>query len=252
MSATAAFFLATAMLVVTGVTHASAQDAQRFDDGSAGLRVVAVDSIYDGGASTVVPLPNLGFGTTAFTVAVEGLRLNMFDDDTHRVEALLRPRFAPYGSSDSPQLAGMERDFTADLGLRYAYTTPFDTQVSMIGLSEVTQEHRGQEVELRVSQGLEPGGLPLAVYVGGVWRSEDLSMFLYGVHPSEARAGRAAYDAGETFTPFIGISTYVPVTARFSLTAGVRTEILPSDIRDSPIVVDEAGVSGTAGFLWRF
>jgi outer membrane protein len=219
---------------------------------SLGIRVLGTSNIYVGGQANFVALPNISFGADQFSVNYTGLRFRVYSDPVQRFELILSPSFAPYDSEDSPALAGMDRSFGVDGGFRYTYGATSNTRFTATVLTELTDEHDGQEIDMRLSHSPEDSIVPFSYFAGAIWSSPARSEYLYGVMPSEAIAGRPAYAPGETISPYIGIGTLAPITDRLSLTGVLRVQYLPDSITDSPIVDTDIAVSGALGFLWRF
>lgn len=240
--------LAPLAAAAVAATPALAQDT----GWSAGLIGIASPSIYAGADTDLRLVPNVTFRGDGFAVGTGGLSFTLFGDRESGIDLVLTPRFAPYDSSDSAALAGMERDFTADAGLAFragfASGTRFDGRI----LQEVTGEHDGQEVDLRLSQSLLDAGLPVEVFGGVTWQSAELSAFLYGVRAAEAVAGRPAYAPGETVTPYLGVGTRFPVGEAASVFGAVQARFLDDAITASPIVSEDRALSATLGVSFSF
>lgn len=200
-------------------------------------------------AATALPL--IQFRGQGFTIGTTGAFVTLFDSPDGRLEAVLTPRFSALDDPDAPALAGIDRDVTADLGLRYTFSIGPRTDLRATILQEVTGEHDGQELDLRISQGVQ-AGLPLSLFAGAAWRSADLSQYLYGVYGAEALPGRPAYDPGATLTPYIGLSAVLPLGANAALVGNLRADYFGDAITDSPIVEDSSVLSARIGVQFSF
>lgn len=240
------------MTLIAVTSQVSAQDSLQFNNLNFGVRVIGSTSIYPGGSPSFIPIPQFGRNADEITVGESAIRLRAFENDQHRLQAVISPRFSPYDSGDDPILTGLDRPFSLDLGASYTFSTPFNFHISATALAEVTDQHDGQQFELRATQSFSGFGLPVAVYGGVTYRTDGLSQYLYGIAPSEAIAGRPAYDPGDTSTPFVGLSTLFPLTDRLSVTGAVRADFYPDAVTNSPIVDTSTRFSGTLGVLFEF
>jgi outer membrane protein len=241
-----------AVLIAAVLCAASPALAQDGADGwSAGLIGAYGTSPYIGQDDGAGIAASLQYRAGRFTIGTGGLSYSIIDDGSRRLDALLLPRFT---ALDAPGgvLAGIDRDVTADIGLRYAVTQPGGTVLGGTFRQEITGEHDGQEIDLRASQRLGGDGPPITAYAGATWRSGGLSEYLYGVLPGEAAVGRPAYDPGATLTPYLGVSAAFPLNDRWSLVGGVRVDMLGDAITDSPIVDDGTVYSANFGVNLQF
>jgi outer membrane protein len=87
------------------------------------------------------------------------------------------------------------------------------------------------------------GAWTLRPEVGVSWQSSDFNDYYFGVDDDEVRAGRAAYEADASVTPFAGVQLEYAVSKQTHLIGGVGYGRLGDEISDSPIV-DERSVGG--------
>lgn len=242
-----------AVIAALGIcTSAVAQDEGGRDGWSVGAIGIVSVSPYEGDDTQTILVPNVAFRSGPLSFSARGINYTAYEGSRDSIDLFLASRFEPYDSSDSPALTGLDRDFSLDLGLAYSLTLNSGTVLRAAVQQEVTGEHDGQEVDFRLSQRLGTRSLPVGVFAGATWRSEDLSNFLYGVGDTEAIAGRPAFDTGATVSPYIGVGTRVPLGDSFSLTGSLRAEYLGRDIRDSPIIDNSTTISATLGLTFDF
>lgn len=207
---------------------------------------------YVGDPNSLSGLPIIGYRGDTFSIGTDGAFATVAEGDRSEVEVFLRPRFFALVDPDAANLAGIDRDITLDAGLNYTLDLSDRTSLDVSVAQEITGEHDGQEIDLRLTQGFALGGLPVGVYAGATWRSSELSSYLFGVAPGEAIAGRPAYALGATTTPYVGINTFIPLSSTTRLFGGVQADFLTRETEDSPIVDDGTTLSLGVGIQFSF
>ena len=84
------------------------------------------------------------------------------------------------------------------------------------------------------------------------WQSSNLANYYFGVLPEEARAGRPAYEPGETAGFDVAIVARYLISDRTAFAFVARHAVLGEEIRDSPIVDDPAVTSFIASLTYSF
>jgi len=149
------------------------------------------------------------------------------------------PRFNGYSHDDSPFLEGMDdRKGSIEGGIRWLWEHRF-LNLEVAGVSDLLNNHQGQELKLLVSRQFYRGFLKPRVGVN--WLSEDMVDYYYGVKGEEAKPGRPAYEGGSALNFIAGIQMAVPVKGSWVLVTDVQFEGLGSRIEKSPLV-DESGL----------
>jgi MipA family protein len=201
----------------------------------------------------VTALPLLRYDSAAFSVGIpDGVRVTVIQRDPLRFSAVLSPRLSAIERSDAPELDGMTREVTADGGVQVDYTFGMGTRVSFRAVTELTDEHSGDEVTVGISHAIPLGAVPLIVGTGVDWQNGELSEYLYGVRADEAQAGREAYAPGDVAIPYLTIGTRVPLSDNLGLVANVRASFLSDKITDSPIIDEDVAVDALVGLTFRF
>ena len=222
------------------------------DGTSAGISAVISTNPYIGESSQAVPIPLFIYRNGPLEVSTNGLGYRLWEQGAFSVTAAARPRFSGLLNTDGPELDGIDRTVTGDLALEARYDRGFAFAAGSVR-QEFTGEHDGQELRFRLGARVPLGGRAgLALAAGAAYQTSELSEYVYGVRAAEARPGRAAYDPGDVVIPFVSAVLRLPVSERATVTATVRTDFLPSDVTDSPIIEDDTLVSGILGISWRF
>lgn len=207
---------------------------------------------YAGDATSFAARPLIGFRTTTFDIGTNGATAHVLAGDRAALDVFLKPRFFTLTNSDNPELAGIERDVTLDAGLSYALDVSRDTRLDLSVAQEITGEHEGQEANLRLTQRFALGAVPLGFYAGAMWRSEDLSRYLYGVTPAEALTGRPAFGIGATTSPYIGVNASMPLSQQVRVFGVLQADFLDPAITDSLIVTEDMTLSLGVGIQFSF
>ncbi len=238
------------LLAVMLAGPAMAQDGRTgFSFG--GLAAVSSNPyIGDDGDVTFVPM--IRYQGDGFSVGTDGVAVTVYDNGNSQLEAILTPRFSALDGADAPELAGIDRDLTVDAGLRYTLALGDRSDLRATLLQEVTGEHDGQELDVRITQSVDTGRVPLSLHAGATWRSDDLSAYMFGVRPNEATPGRSAYAPGATLSPYIGATATMPLGDSLALFGTVQAEYFGSAITNSPIVADRSAVSAAVGLQFAF
>jgi len=238
------------IITLVATLWAMAGIAQPAPEGwTGGLVGTLTTSPLIGDDTDALALPFIAYRSEDYAIGLNGASYTVFDQNGQEVQLVLRPRFSLI-DDDEPQFAGMSRDIGLDLGAQFEFAMRPGFDVSITALQGLTEDQRGQEVDLRFTHQLN--GLPVSVYAGAAWQSDGLTEYLYGVRSSEAAAGRPAFSPGAAVTPYIGVSGLLPVTNRAAIIGSIEARQLPGAITDSPIVEDSGTTRATLGIVFNF
>ncbi|HOY10452.1 MAG TPA: MipA/OmpV family protein [Candidatus Omnitrophota bacterium] len=160
------------------------------------------------------------------------------------------PRFNGYDHDDSPFLDGMDdRDSGIDGGIRCLWSHRFFS-LELVGVSDLFNNHQGQEMKVLVSHQFYQGFL--TPRVGVSWLNEDIVDYYYGVRGEESRPGRPAYEGGPAVNFTAGIQMALPVRASWVLVTDVQFEELGSKIEKSPLVDKQRLWTTVVGLVFHF
>jgi outer membrane protein len=200
--------------------------------------------------SDIYPVPIISLEYKRFFIDETIFGFHLLDTDEFKFSIVGAPRFWGYDADDSTALNGMQdRKASFDGGLRARWKNKFFT-FTLTGLTDLLDEHQGQEVDLSLSK--ELWGRFLTPHIGVRWFSKDLVDYYYGVKSSEVTATRPAYEPDDTLNYVAGLTIAIPLGERWALITDVQYELLGDEIEDSPIV-DEDGISRyLVGIVYRF
>ena len=242
--------LGLAMAATLG-TQAIAQQEQ--DGFSIGFGLTYSDSVFVGEDSDPQILPLLRYESDRFSLGVpQGARLTVFERNQLRVSAVVSPRFSALEDPDGRELAGIDRELTADGGLQLRYRFGPGTQIRFRAVTELTDEHGGSELSASITQPVPVGQTPLLLSAGVTMMDPDLAQYTYGVFESEATRDRPEYSPDAVIIPNLSVSSVFALSETVSLTGSVRAEFLPDEVTDSPIVDADVSVSTFLGISYQF
>ena len=225
---------------------------QRPDGWSIGGFATIGQSIYVGDTFSARVLPGISYKRGAWSYGFNGISGEIQSTDKSSVKLLLRPRIFGLITSDAPELDGINRNLTADLGASWSYDLTPQTSLEVTALQEVTGAHNGQEVKFEVEQKVNLGVVPFWLSGGATWQSDDLAGYLYGVSSNEAKASRAAYAPGAVLIPSISATTGYPINDRTLMFGSLTYRMLPDEVSSSPIIARDDQVRLSLGVNYNF
>ena len=207
--------------------------------GSAGLGVVThferSPYLEAGNRYDILPL-YLYEGERFFLHANRG-GVKLKKDDTQRLDLFVEQRLEGFPADRLPaSLAGMAtRDSGIDLGLSWRWRQPWGTVQAEL-LHDVGGFSKGSEFRLGYTYDWRSGPWSLRPSLSLALRDARLNNYYYGVQPSEATPGRAAYAPGAGINTSLGLFGSYDLSERWRLLAGVSATLLDRKVKDSPIV----------------
>ena len=112
--------------------------------------------------------------------------------------------------------------------------------------------NKGERAKIGFEKAFAFGQFSIAPHVGAEWLSNKYVDYYYGVRPSEARAGRAAYSAGSTVNVSAGTRIDYRPTKQQTIFLDVGVSRLGDAITDSPIVGRRFVPEARVGYMFRF
>ena len=223
--------------------------------GSAGLGFVTRigASPYQGGGNRYDVLPLYLYEGERFFLHANRGGVKLLEGQTQRLDLIVEKRLEGFTTDRSPTaLAGMApRESGFDVGLSWRYRQPWGTLQAEY-LRDVDRTSRGSEARLVYSYDWRSGPWLLRPSASVAVRDARLNNYYYGVQPSEARPGRAAYAPGAGVNTAVGLYGSYDLTQRWRVLAGVSATLLASTIKDSPIVQKHVLPAAYIGVAYDF
>jgi outer membrane protein len=165
---------------------------------------------------------------------------------------LVQAQFKGLEPDDSPFLAGMEtRKKSADGALELVYKgRPVGFRA--VFLKDLLGRSNGEEFGVQAVTGAPLGPVLLLAGIGPRWLSTDRVDYYYGVRPSEATADRPAYPGEACWNWDLSVSAVTKFKGRWSLFALFNREGFGSNIKNSPLIDQNAGYSFITSLTYNF
>lgn len=141
-----------------------------------------------------------------------------------------------HDASDTDFLSGMdERRITTEGGFEASYETGV-ADFSLSTRNDLLSEHDGYRVDAEISRSWWLGRFIMTPEISYSYWDGDRSDYYFGVRPSEAAAGRRAYDLDGTGNWGLSLMGVTKLTPQWFMLAGAKYTYYDEDIEDSPIV----------------
>lgn len=208
------------------------------------------ESPYKGYGSKVEPFPLVYFDDK--WVHLLGTTIDLKIGNWDGVSVALRGRFNfgdGYKQSDAPILNGMEdRNGAFWYGPALAWRSAFGT----FSGDYLLGGNKGERAGVDYSKTFEMGTFSITPHVGVEWLSGKYVDYYYGVRPSEARPGRAAYTGRASWNTSLGTRVDYNLTRHQRLLLDVGVSHFGGGITDSPLVGKRYVPDIRIGYTYQF
>ncbi len=240
--------------VAVAGAFAAAPAAAAFS-GSVGLGVHAYDLGYKDTDAVVYPIPAVDVESEHFYF--KGLEAGAFLVKTDRHRVMLGVSYMPWSfdASDSDD-AKMKRLDDRDASFFANATYTFDTGFGLLSASlgaDISGKSKGMMSDVSFMKRFAFGQFGITPQVGAIWTSEKFNDYYYGVSHAEAgRSGIDAYSADAGISPYVRLMGDWQMGNNWSLYAETTVRAMSKEIKDSPMVEDDAVVGFGVGVSYRF
>jgi outer membrane protein len=154
--------------------------------------------------------------------------------------------------ANTATLTGLtDRKTPLPLGLGTFQETPYG--VFILNAFVDVNKSRGALVEATYAAQFNLGRVSFYPQAGVEYRSTKYSNYLYGVSAAESAAsGFAAYSAGASTTPVLGLGVDIPMTGPWVINMQFRRKFLDSAVYNSPLVSRKSQDTGLIALSYRF
>lgn len=219
---------------------------------SLGLYGVATASPFDADEVKGTAAPDFRIEGEHFSFGTNGLSYHLVETGPFSLSARLAPRFVVADPADVAGLGHLKRDIAVEAGFAASFSFG-QVQMNVEALKDVSDTHDGMAVAATVGTTFEVSDrLSIAAQAGATWMDRKLATYTYGVLPSEARAGLAAFSVNEALIPTVSLNANYALTDHTSLVGGMTADFLPDRVTASPIVKRDYVVSAMLGLRYDF
>ena len=181
-----------------------------------------------------------------------GLGYSLYSSDNFQFDLIGRLRMMGLDPDEEDEWYGLdERKPGFDAGVSLLWQTAVG-EVDLELLTDVSDRSDGQEILVSYAYPITQGQWTIRPEIGVSWQSSDLTDYYFGVDSDEVRAGRAAYEADASVTPFAGVQVEYAVSTQMHVTGGVGVGRFGDEISDSPIVDGSSLAGGYLGLTYTF
>ena len=154
--------------------------------------------------------------------------------------------------ADTAALAGLaDRKTSIPLGVGTFQKTPVGA-FFLNAFVDANKSH-GTLLDATYAAEFKLGRLSLYPQAGVEYRNAKYANYYYGVSSAESAAsGYAAYNAGASTTPMLGLAVDLPLSESWVLSMQVRHKWLDSAVSSSPLVNTKTQDSGFIALAYRF
>jgi len=176
--------------------------------------------------------------------------------DTQRLNFRMVGRYAIFGgyeADDSPILAGMsERKDGFWAGAKVEWKNSF-VNVGALWIHDVSGNSKGQRFGLGLDRNFRLGKQVMIIpRVAAIWQDRKYNDYYFGVRDSEARPGRAAYQADAGVNYEVGLRSMYLIDRHHSVMMDVSATSLSSAVKDSPLVDRSSENRILLAYVYRF
>ena len=154
--------------------------------------------------------------------------------------------------ANSAALSGLtDRKTSIPLGIGTFQKTPYGA--FFLNAFVDANKSRGTLLDATYAAEFKLGRVSLYPQVGVEYRNAKYTNYFYGVSSGESAAsGYAAYNAGASTTPMLGLAGDVPLAETWVLSMQLRQKWLDSAVFSSPLVNNKTQGSGFIALSYRF
>jgi MipA family protein len=248
-----ACFPLTAALALLGPVAASAQPSPLTDRliGDVGGAAYTTQPVIRSRASDTRVLPYGFFDYGRFFARVDTFGVKTLQLGDGYVELVGRVSSDGW-RADTPALRGLaDRKTPIPVGIGTFQRTPYGAFI-LNAFIDANKSH-GALLEAIYAAEFNVGRVAFYPQLGVEYRSAKYSNYLYGVSAAESAAsGYAAYNAGASTTPLLGLGVDVPLGESWVINMQLRRKWLDSAVYNSPLVSRKTQDTGLIALSYRF
>lgn len=177
------------------------------------------------------------------------LGYSLFRNNNWIFDAVLGPKF---GRPENDELKVLnERDVDLHLGLKSSWYGD-SNRLSFELSDDITDAHGGSIFIVEYLHEWQVKNWVLTAGLGGVYASQKMVDYYFGVEANEATAKFPVYDADASHLIFSGLTVKYPITENWVFHSNISFVKTGSEVNDSPITQNDTVSVLRAGVLYRF
>jgi outer membrane protein len=209
---------------------------------------------YDGGTSFV---PLINYDSDFFFIHAYTAGAYLYRDQYNALQLAVSyysHEFDP-ADTDNNQLKLLDSRYTTAMGgLNYIFSSPLGNFSTSIAGDLLDETDGGMLISAQYQYPMLLTQQVMAIPgIGATYTNADLNDYYYGISASESsRSGLAEYSPSSSITPYMGLTLKFNLSPAFDAFVSSRYQILPDEIKDSPMVDSDYKIQTTAGVSFRF
>ena len=241
----------TAVFLIAGTAAAQTAPISYKLTGDVGAAVYSTQNVIRGKGNEATLLPYLFADYGRFFARVDTFGFKALPVGNGYLELVGRVSQDGWRANIAP-LAGLtDRKTPLPIGIGTFQQTPYGAFI--VNVFADAGSSRGSLFEATYAAEVKLGNLSIYPQLGVERRSAKYANYLYGVTPAESLAsGYAAYNAGASTTPVLGLAADYSLTENWVVNMQLRRKWLDSAITNSPLVVSKTQDTGYIGLSYRF
>lgn len=242
---------AAAIVLVAGGVAAQPAPISYKLTGDVGAAVYGTQNVIRGKSNEATLLPYLFADYGRFFARVDTFGIKALPVGNGYLELVARVSQDGWRANIAP-LGGLnDRRTPIPLGIGTFQQTPYGAFI--VNAFVDANKSRGTLLEATYAAEFKLGRASFYPQLGIEHRSAKYANYLYGVTPAESLAsGYAAYNAGASTTPVLGLAADYSLTENWIVNLQLRRKWLDSAVSNSPLVVRKTQDTGYIGLSYRF
>ena len=245
-------FIGTVALAVTSVAHAQPEPLTDRLVGDVGGAVYATQTVIRSKTNNTTVLPYLFADYGRFFARIDTFGVKTLPIGYGYLELVGRVSTDGWRANTAALGGLIDRKTPVPLGIGTFQQTPYGAFI--LNAFVDANKSRGSLFEASYLAEFKLGRASIFPQVGFERRSAKYSNYLYGVTTAESLAsGYAAYNAGSSTTPILGLGVDVPLgESQWFINLELRRKWLSSSVYNSPLVARKTQDFGLVALSYRF
>lgn len=239
----------TLLLALSFIASASASDL------SVGGGVVYNESIYRGYNENTHAVPIISYEGDSFYIRQTTLGYALFKnrrDEVSLTASWMPLQFDPADNDDRAMKQLDKRNSTAMAGAAWYHHERWGS-LKLSASADILDNSNGWVGELSYFRPMAAGKLSITPALGVFYYDDNFNRYYYGVSAHEARrSGLAQWSPQSSWMPYVGLTLKYPLTNNLLLLANASYNVLPDEIKNSPMVDRDDSLTLLTGVSWRF
>ncbi|HDS9361369.1 TPA: MipA/OmpV family protein [Enterobacter cancerogenus] len=240
------------LLIAAALFASSSAMAGEF---SLGAGAVFNESPYKGYNKNTTAVPLISYEGDSFYIRQTTGGWILWKDGKNEISltaSWMPLHFDPDDNDDARMKQLDERKASAFLGGAY-YRHERWGSLKVAASGDVMDESGGIVGEVSFFHPVRMERLTLIPSAGVFYSDASYNDYYYGVSGSESRrSGLNQYSAGDSWSPYVGLAAKYQLTQSLFLTASAVYNVLPDDVKNSPMIDRDDSVVLLTGVSWRF